>query len=691
MFSEYKGKKIALYGIGTETQKALAELEGSHEIVGLLDSFRTDGVFYGKQVISFDDAVSAGVVLIVVVARPGSCRSIAKKIGNRCRENGVVLMDIRGMNLLETKKTAYCFSGIKSMTKVELEEKIRDAEVVSFDLFDTLVMRRTLYSDDMAEYMDCRLQEKGIYIDDFCRKRLAAEKELSGNRAPTLVEIYQNVLDRSGANAASDITAKRLADLEWSIDFSLLVPREDVCEIFRETAVAGKKLYVVSDTYYGKNQLVQLLERCGIREYTDILSSSDYGTGKMQGLFGILRDREQSERFLHIGDDPAADIEGASKWGFETFRIYSGLDLLEWLGGMGLQEFDGKLPDRLKIGMFVTRIFNSPFQVENTERKLKISQAYDIGYLLCAPVISDFVVWFYNCVQNGEFENIWFGARDGYLIKKMYRHLTQRCNKKDESIYFMTSRTAAVRAGVQCENDIRYVDEMKFSGTLEENLKERFGISLDNVECGTSLKDVDGLMKYKRIILERTRREFENYRKYIGKLGIKDGNIAFFDFVAKGTTQMFIQRLTDHSLKGFYFLQLEKEHMKEKELDICAFYEDGEADSCAIYNNYYILETLLTAPHASVQGFDEKGKPVYAAETRSKKDICCFEKAQDGILDYFKAYIELCPEKERTVNRKLDGVFLELVHKLDIADDDFRGLTVEDSFFNRMTDMTDVI
>lgn len=691
VFSEYKGEKIALYGLSTETQKALTELENNYEIVGLLDSFRTDGVFYGKQVISFDDAIYAGVVLIVVVARPGSCRAIAKKIGNRCREKGIALMDIRGVNLLETKKTAYCFSGIKGVTKAELEEKIRNAEVVSFDLFDTLVMRRTLYPDDMAEYVNSCLQEKGIYIDDFCRKRLAAEKELSGSNAPTLVGIYQDVLDKSEINAESNITAKQLADLEWNIDFGLLVPREDVCGIFRKTAVAGKKLYVVSDTYYGKTQLIQLLEKCGITEYTDILSSSDYGTGKLQGLFGILKDKEQSEKCLHIGDDIVADVESASKWGVETFRIYSGLDLLELLGGMGFQGYEENLSDHLKIGMFVARVFNSPFQFENGEEKLEISQAYDVGYLLCAPIISDFVIWFYGRIQDGQFNNIWFSARDGYLIKKMYGHLTKMRHKKDESVYFLTSRTAAVRAGVQCEKDIRYVDEMKFSGSLEENLKARFGIGVDDVECESILKDEDGLMKYKNIILDNTSREYHNYRKYVGKLDIKDGDIAFFDFVAKGTTQMFIQRLNDHRLKGFYFLQLEKEHMKEKELDICAFYEDGEADSCAMYNNYYILETLLTAPHPSVQRFDEAGNPVYAIETRSRKDIQCFGMAQQGILDYFKTYIELCPEKKRTVNRELDEVFLDLVHKFDITDDDFLGLTVEDSFFNRMTDMTDVI
>ncbi len=40
-----------------------------------------------------------------------------------------------------------------------------------------------------------------------------------------------------------------------------------------------------------------------------------------------------------------------------------------------------------------------------------------------------------------------------------------------------------------------------------------------------------------------------------------------FDFVAKGTTQMYLQRLFPQHMKGFYFLQLEPEFMAEKGLD----------------------------------------------------------------------------------------------------------------------------
>ena len=106
-FEAYSNVPIAIYGLGIETKKALAELENSYEIVGLLDSFNENGELYSKPIISFANAISKGVKLIVVVARPGSCKAISKKIGDLCKENQIALMDIRGNDLLVTNKITY--------------------------------------------------------------------------------------------------------------------------------------------------------------------------------------------------------------------------------------------------------------------------------------------------------------------------------------------------------------------------------------------------------------------------------------------------------------------------------------------------------------------------------------------------------------------------------------------------------
>lgn len=691
LFGRFKREKIALYGLGTETKRALAELGDGYAVIGLLDSFRTDGRLYGKPVISFDSAVREGVKLIIVVARPGSCRAIAKKIGKECRDKNITLLDIRGKDLLETRKVSYRFCGADGVTKAELEEKIRRADVVSFDLFDTLVMRQTLYSDDVVKVVDCRLKEKGIFIDGFCDRRLSSEKALSTDAAPTLAEIYQNVLENLAADAIPEITAAQLAGLEWDVDFSLIVPRKEVCSLFERAVKCGKKVYVVSDTYYSRNQLAQLLEKCGIVQYTDILSSSDYRTGKTQELYHVLKEKEQAEEYLHIGDDIVADIQYAGRFGLNTCRLFSGLELLEALGGLGVLDFVKDLSDHLKAGMFVARIFNTPFLFENKDRQIEIATAHNIGYLFCAPIVSDFILWFYDCMHREQFQNIWFSARDGYLIQKMYTYLIHTLEQEVQTVYFLTSRSAAIRAGMRNREDICYVEGMQYSGSLEGKLKERFGIYAEEHRLENSLNCEEGLLRYQDLIIEKARTASDNYQKYIRKLNVRDGDVAFFDFVAKGTTQLYLQRLIGNHLRGFYFLRLEKEYMKERNIDIQSFYADGDKESCAIYNDYYILETLLTAPHPSIQEFDDMGKPVYAAETRTARDISCFTQAQEGIFDYFQTYIALCPKSQRTVNRKLAEIFLELIHEVRITDHDFLELIVEDSFFNRMTKITDVI
>lgn len=684
IFKKYINKKIALYGLGTETERILPALINNFKIIGLLDGFKEEGELYGKPIISLAQAVEAQVELIIVVARPGSCRVIAKRIGDTCKENGIELIDVRGKDLLETCHVQYELKGITGVTKAELLEKIESAEAVSFDLFDTLIMRQTLEATDVFEHINYVLSEKDIYIEDFCKKRLESEKMLSKNKAPTLLEIYEDVINKSNM---VDIAAHELVEIEWNIDYELIVPRRDVCSVFQNVYASGKPIYIISDTYYNKKQLEKIVKKCGITEYTDILASSDYQTGKTQNLFCIYKQKEFGKKCLHIGDDVVADVQSASACGIETCRLYSGLDLLESMGYLGLSQYGDTLTERLKIGMFVSNMFNSPFLFETESRKLKVNKAYDIGYQLCAPIIADFVIWFNDQVQKNGIRNIWFGARDGYLIQKMFHEL----NKLSKSEYFFTSRLAAIRAGVEDEEDISYVDSMKFSGSSEENLAVRFGIDAKKVVEEDISPEKNGLFRYKNAILKKSHIESSNYKKYINKLDVQAGDIAFFDFVAKGTCQMYIQKLIDSHIKGLYFLQLEPEFMMDKGLDIVPFYTKDEKDSTEIYEDYYILETILTAPHPSIHGFSEDGAPIYTEETRSNSDMECFMAIQEGVLDYFRTYIKLCPKKELAINKRVDEILLSLLHHVEILDEEFNKLKVEDPFFNRMTNVVDLL
>lgn len=684
MVDVLKGKNVVIYGLSSETDRTIKEWNGKYNIIGLLDSFRTSGEQFGYSILDMNDVAKLPNVIIVAVARPGSCRAIAKKIGGFCRENGIELFDIRGNDLLLERKVVYDFKDARGYQRVEILRRAKRADAVSFDLFDTLVVREVPGSQEVLDILAARLEEQGIAFADLPEKRLEAEKRLSQGHAPSLEQIYADILKKEEGTA---IQAGELAQMEYELDLSLLRPRKEMGAVLDEIARLGKDIYITSESYYHKEQIERILDRNGIGHIKEVVVSCEYDEGKRDGLYHRLMNKAHTGNILHIGDDAVADADAEERYGIQSFLIYSPMELLEMAGGLGLLEVAESLSDRIKVGMFAAEIFNSPFQFEDREQKIRIRSAFEIGYLLCAPMLVDFTEWFGKQAEKYQAGNIWFCSRDGYLMQKLFRKFYPDV----ETEYFLTSRTAAVRAGVMDRADIAYVDSMKFSGTAEENLYMRFGIDARHIPDAKTDEGESGLLKYAGPILKTAEVKRRNNRKYIETLSRREGRTALFDFVAKGTGQMFIRNLVLDEIVGLYFLQLEPEFMEGRHLWIEPFYREGEKEKSAIFENYYILETILTSPDPSVEEFDADGNPVYDIETRKRTDIECVMRAQAGILNYADRYLMICPRDEMKVNKKLDEAFLKLVHGIEILDQDFRELIVEDPFFNRMTAITDVM
>ena len=93
----------------------------------------------------------------------------------------------------------------------------------------------------------------------------------------------------------------------------------------------------------------------------------------------------------------------------------------------------------------------------------------------------------------------------------------------------------------------------------------------------------------------------------------------------------------------------------------------------------------------SLRRFDKRRTPIYADETRTQADIQCIQMVQEGILDYFGIYLKICPERNMMEDKKMDAKILTLLHSVSILDESFLNLKVEDPFFNRITNMTDLL
>lgn len=390
---------------------------------------------------------------------------------------------------------------------------------------------------------------------------------------------------------------------------------------------------------------------------------------------------------LHIGDDYLSDYKSAIKSGINSYKIYSCEDLFYGTNFMPDVGPDMELDSKIKIGLFISNIFNNPFVFERLEKDICIQNNKTIGYSFCAPLIMDFVKWFEEKTRECNDCQIWLSARDGYLIKKIYEILYP--NRKTH--YVLTSRTAAIRAGTLSEDDIAYVDDMKFGGNMDLCLKKRFGIDVNKIDIKQIDDTQQGILKYKEIIIGEAWKKYLNYKKYLKKICEKNKNILFFDFVAKGTCQFFIKKMVPNKIKGLYFLQLEPQYMNDKQIQIESFFTEREKIKSTIYQDYYILETILTSFSPSVNEFNISGEPIYAEETRLKEDLDCIYEVQSGILNYIKDFIKIYPIEQLKINKKLDEQILSAIHNVNLNDCYFSKLKVEDPFFNRMTDIKQVL
>ena len=525
---------------------------------------------------------------------------------------------------------------------------------------------------DVFELIEFKLKEQGIELCDLAKIRLAGEKELSKSGAPRLTDIYGWVINHKGD---CTLSAAELANLEWETDKSLVYPREGMAELLAEIVSLGKTIIVTTDTYYDQKQIEELLRLMGYSHIDRVYVSSELNISKATGLYQIIKTDHPNKKILHIGDDEYVDVEKASEYGFRNFYIYGAKTLFEKLGELGLANDINLYADKTKIGLMLSRLLSNPFRFEKHDLKISINNAEDIGYYICGPMVLDFALWFKDKLSEIKAESSLLLARDGYLMK----NILEKIKCKPESVYFLTSRTSAIRAGIENEEDIAYVDSMKFFGSFEENMLTRYGIILNKGESKNAA------------IINKSKTQRTNYRAYISKLNIGSGTTVVFDFVAKGTIQLFLQKIMHRHLKGLYFLQLEPEFMADKDIEIESFYTEAERDKSAIFDSYYILESILTSPMPSVNEFDSDGNPVYAEETRSEENIKCVLKMQQGILNYVDDYLKLVPSELRVINKQLDERLLSLIGKFQVTDEKFRSLVVEDPFFGRMTAMEDVL
>lgn len=247
--------------------------------------------------------------------------------------------------MIGNAKVEYSYDGLKRL--------IEEYEAISFDIFDTLVMRTVYYNKDVfcvvaEKYKDC--------VPNFYEVRVQAEYDLSRTRYPYMEEIYQYIEEKCGIDKA---LALEMMHYEVEVERQVIVPRQSVVDIFNYCKEIGKKVYIVSDMYMHKEELESIINGIGISGYDKILVSCEYDTSKPQRLFECYKQEVSADSYLHIGDSFACDIAPSAKLGIDSFRLKMSSEIWEETGNKPSKD----LETRTEQAKYIAKELNSPFSI----------------------------------------------------------------------------------------------------------------------------------------------------------------------------------------------------------------------------------------------------------------------------------------------------------------------------------------
>lgn len=691
-FAQKKNQPLILYGIGKNTGKLLPKI-ADYNIAGLMDGKRKEGSIWGKKILDCDNVKELGVKDIIIIARPAVIGVIYHRISEFCKNNQITVWDVNGRDLSQIYINQENDIPYFHMCFENLETEIEKHSIISFDIFDTLIMRKTLYPKDIFHIIEKKIGKDNNF--SFAALRISAEEELNKERVnPTIFEIYERLQALSGI---SNIEKEQILNLEIETELEFLVPRKRMLELF-EHIKEDKRIYLISDMYFTKDILMKILKKCGYEGYRDIYVSCEERCSKTEGLFDIFRKKvNNSQHCLHIGDNYMADIMSAMHAGLDAFQVMSAQELLESSSYKKLLLSDMGLMDRLATGLFCEKGFNDPFALSGTKGKMCVDDVEKFSYLFIAPMIFYFSVWLFQRIGRLHCDLILYSSRDSFLIRKICRMIKekQQISGYPEDIYFYTSRRSILAATTWNEKDIRDRACFDFWGNVEELFRRRFDIEIE--EQGRDVRTMDEseinilIKKYEKRILEQCKRERENYVSYILKTGISGHKkIALTDFVAVGTVQNGLEKLIPNKeVQGFYFLKRQPgKNELDRDVKAESFYPskgDFEIDS-NVYHYYLFLELVLTSQEATVHSFNDDGSVRFMEETRSEVHRNIVNQMQDSILNYVTEFVSLYPKIEAAdMNREVPDIILGFLGKEYTAlnMEEITSLSLTDEFFSQ--------
>ncbi len=553
------------------------------------------------------------------------------------------------------------------------------AEVLTLDVFDTLLFRLVPEPTHAFLLLGRRLATAGLLpptvtAGQFAQLRVHAEnrarqhaKSLRGTLEARLDEIWSALMPAiPGSGDIDDLIA-----MEVTLERDVCRADLAVAELAELTITKlGRPVYLVSDTYFSPDQLRGLLRRpelTGIK-FTQILTSSDAGVSKSEGLFThvLTAAGVAPSRVIHLGDNPVADVEGAREHGIIAVHYpkYSGgLEATLTLEGLrGGPTSDTAIDsEHGDYGMTALRA-RTLHRTDATAVPSGLRRHWETGATVFGPVFTGFGEWAAARAQELGVDRVHCLMREGAFLARVLREPAGEVGIEASTLW--ASRHVCALANI-------------YEGTPEElgrflvrrhppsvgQLLRQLGVGMDEVAGLSALAsrrlDVPGLLSETLEALcgdERVRSEIvmtasrlrERFLRYLdAHLGEAD-TVVVVDLGWGGTIQALLQRLLtacgrDVEVVGLYLAtSTGSQAHRLAGLHLEGYIASGgEPDALfgQVMRSPEVLEQLCMPDIGSLIGFDEDRNPVLGPDHTTRTQVAQRVAVQDGVLAYQREWL----------------------------------------------------
>jgi FMN phosphatase YigB (HAD superfamily) len=344
-------------------------------------------------------------------------------------------------------------------------------DVVSTDVFDTLVWRRTLNPADVFVELGSRLAADGMLAPSldpgsFGRLRRLAEERVRADRRKSegdtevrLTEIYEAL----PAWVFDDRSSEEALQAELGLEQEIIVPDLDVVDLLERAVERGKTIVAISDIYFSADQLRYLLSQpqLGALPFRHVFTSSDHRDGKAGKLFDIALAALdcQPVRMVHIGDNPKADIEPADERGIRAVYLEKRSESFEAIldreamfgrapistGGKGPRKSESKAV--VDFGLTALRA-KTEHRTEARSIPTGLRAHWRFGATVLGPVLAGFAEWVHREARALGADRVHCLMREGEFLSEFIDGAAPAADWPVAAGKLWLSRFVATRAAI---------------------------------------------------------------------------------------------------------------------------------------------------------------------------------------------------------------------------------------------------